>query len=395
MWGLNWVDLVILGFLISSAAVGIRLGVVKQAMLITGFFATLFAAGWLFPRLLPIGDPTIKTIVNGNLVLIAALYAAVRCLDLGQKVDSRVRQSKKTKTNRRFRLVVQSVASLPMVATGLILVWLGCVAVSRLPFEGFSNSVRDSWISQRISDVLPPAPAVFATFRHQIDPNTEPHTFSQSPPNNDFNYSLADYKQAISKAEASVVRVTSFGCGGLATGSGFAVGRELVVTNAHVVAGVKRPIIKYQGSSYDAYPILFDTSLDFAILRTPGLTAPELELAEGHVNSDTTVAVLGYPKGEYRAAAGIIRENITLLGRNIYNVGVFGRNTYGVQTTAAEGSSGGPVVLADGRVAGMIFSKSDSQPNYTYAVASSYLTDGLKRTAIKQKRVSTGACLGI
>lgn len=383
--------MIILGLLALSVYEGTRIGFLTQIFVIAGSFGALFIGGWLFPHLLPIHDPTLRTVVNASLVLLTATYAGMRSFDLAQKIHWSFRLGK-LRANKNYKLAETALGSLPGIAAGLIFIWLIGVAFGRLPFAGFSNSVSDSFIVQQLTRHLPPVPAVFAEFDRQVNPNDQPRVSDKPTPSADFNYSVDEVRAAEAKAAKSVVRITSFGCGGLVSGSGFVAGPELVVTNAHVVAGVKRPIIKYGGDSYEAVPVFFDSGIDLAVLRVRQLGAPALKLAPDRVKADTTVAILGYPGGNYSAAAGIIRDDLSVTSFNIYDQGSFTRAAYGIQTTVKTGSSGGPVVLKDGRAAGMIFSQSTDTPNYAYALTASYLKNALDKTTSKSARVNTGGC---
>ena len=355
MFGFNWIDIIIVGLLVGAVVGGIRIGFLMQIGVIASFFSVLFLGGWLWPHILPIEDRTLLTLVNANLVLIGATYAGVRGFDLGAYAH---RELRKTQL-RKLKPIEAWLGVIPSVAAVLIFIWLLTAMISRLPFEGFSNSTSDALIVQKLDQNLPPVPSVFATFNHVVDPNSPPQIFAEPKPQTSFNFSTGEVQQATAKAEASIVRITSFGCGGLVSGSGFAIGPNLVATNGHVVAGVKRPIVKYDNHSFEAVPVLFNANLDFAILRIQNkvhnFNAPPLKLAKESIDLNTSVAVLGYPGGDYTAVPGIIRNDLTLFGRNIYNIGFFGRDVYEVQASAEEGGSGGPIVLADGRVAGVLF----------------------------------------
>jgi S1-C subfamily serine protease len=391
MLGFNWIDGIILVLLAAAVIEGLRIGFLSQILVIAGFFSTLFVAGWLFPHLLPIHDATLRTVVNASLVLLVAAYAAVRCLDLGQYVHWSFRIGKLTH-DRKLKKLETVLGGLPGLAAGLVLVWLLAVAIVRLPFAGFSNSVSDSQIVQQLTHALPPVPAVFAQFSKRVNPNAQPYVFAQPKPQVNFNYSAQAVRLAESKASGSVVRITSFACGGVASGSGFVVGKSLVATNAHVIAGVKRPIIKYKDGSYEGYPVVFDANLDIAILRVSKLAAPALPLAPQNVPLNSTVAVLGYPGGNYRVTAGIIRDTLAVSARTIYDQGAFGRGVYVLQAHVDLGNSGGPVVLQNGQAAGMLFSKSPDLPNYSYAVTSVHIANALHRAQSSYRRVGTGAC---
>ena len=66
-------------------------------------------------------------------------------------------------------------------------------------------------------------------------------------------------------------------------------------------------------------------------------------------------AVLGYPGGgSLTAGSAAVRAVIEPVGRNIYGDGQVERRIYEVQATIRRGNSGGPFVLADGRVAGVV-----------------------------------------
>jgi hypothetical protein len=392
MFGFNWIDLVTVILLAWAVYAGIKAGLLTQLLAIAGCFGTLFVAGWLFPHLLPFHNQALRTSLNTTLVLVASVAAGLVCLHYGNRIHWSPRMNK-LRQNRNFKVGEDILAGAAALAASLVLVWLMGTAISRLPFEGFSNSVSDSFIVQQLTRHMPPVPAVLSVFGHQIDPNSQPYVAIQPKPQADFNYSPAAEQAAAAKGAASVVRITSFGCGGLVTGSGFAAGPSLVATNAHVIAGVKRPIIKYNGHSYEGVPVLFDAALDIAILRVEGLDAPALPLAPANAPLDSTVAVLGYPGGNYDSIPGIIRDTRAVSAANIYNQGSFGRGVYVIQATIDEGSSGSPVVLPDGQAAGMIFSKSDSRTDNAYAITSQHLADALKQAKGSHQRVNTGACM--
>jgi uncharacterized membrane protein required for colicin V production len=160
MFGLNWVDAIVIALLILAAIEGIRIGLLTQLFAIVGFFITLFVAGWIFPHILPIHDRTLKTVVNAGLVLISAAYVAMRSVDIAQKIHWSFRLGNHTK-NHTLETLETIFGGLPAVIAGLILVWLLGVAISRLPFEGFSNGVSDSFIVQQLTLHLPSVPAVF------------------------------------------------------------------------------------------------------------------------------------------------------------------------------------------------------------------------------------------
>ncbi|HSX45931.1 MAG TPA: trypsin-like peptidase domain-containing protein [Candidatus Saccharimonadia bacterium] len=271
MLGFNWVDLIILLLLASAVYGGLKIGLFTLLFVFGGFFGTIFLGGWLFPHIFPFHDHTLLTIVNANLVLITSSFAALKGYDVGQ----RLHYSLKGRWHRYESLLGLTLS----ISSCLLLVWLLGAAFGRLPFVGISNSANSSFFVQKLDRIMPPMPAFMAEFDKQIDPNTPPFVFAQPKPRADFDFSQADYDKAVGKGTPSVVRITGFGCGGVVSGSGFVVGQGLVATSAHIVAGVKRPIVKYNDHSYEGVPVVFDAGLDLAVLRVAGLDAPVLQLA--------------------------------------------------------------------------------------------------------------------
>ncbi len=392
MFGLNWVDFFIMLFLAAVLAKGLRTGILSQLFFIAGFFVSLLVCGWVFPCVIRFHDPTIRTTVNASLVLLASLYAAMRGFDLGQKVHWSFRLGKLRK-NRNFETAETALGALPSLVAGIIFVWLVGVAIGRLPFVGLSNSVNDARIVQGLTNILPPVPAVFAQFNRHINPNAPPVIALQPKPQAAFNYDPRAVQSADAKARASIVRITSFSCGGIVAGSGFVVAPGLIATDAHVIAGSKRPIIKYNGESYEGTPVYFDAMLDLAILKAQTLKTSPLHLAPKNIARNTTVATLGYPGGNYQASPGIVRDTRAITGANIYSLGNFSKGVYLVQTHVEYGNSGGPIVVQDGTVAGIVFSKATGVDDTAYALTSVHIIDALRHAQKSHTRVSTGACM--
>ena len=86
-----------------------------------------------------------------------------------------------------------------------------------------------------------------------------------------------------------------------------------------------------------------------------GLSPEErwLPLRPGGVPRGTTGAVLGYPgNGPFDAEPAVVLTRLDAVGRNIYGQGLVTRAVYEIQSLVRPGNSGGPLVRADGTVAG-------------------------------------------
>jgi S1-C subfamily serine protease len=191
------------------------------------------------------------------------------------------------------------------------------------------------------------------------------------------------------------VEVLGRGCyqGFLNQGSGFVVADDYVVTNAHVVAGTDEQWIHSGEGDTAGAVVVFDPDLDIAILHAPGLRAAPLPLLRGEVERGAGGAILGYPGGgPLDAEAAAVRQVIDPVGRNIYGEGEVGRRVYEIQSVIRRGNSGGPFVLPDGRVAGVVFANSVVADDVGYAILSTEVLPSVKEAKASVEPVGTGSC---
>jgi S1-C subfamily serine protease len=177
------------------------------------------------------------------------------------------------------------------------------------------------------------------------------------------------------------------------TGSGFAAGPEMVVTNAHVIAGTRRIVVRDGRRDRTATPVLLDPHTDIAVLHVDDLEASPLDLATGVAPRGSGGAILGYPGGgPLDVAAGAVLQATEARGRDIYDAEPATRSIYVLQGQVRPGNSGGPFVLADGRVAGVVFARSVSDADVAYALRASELVPELQAAGGRTEAVDTGAC---
>ncbi|HEX5950158.1 MAG TPA: trypsin-like peptidase domain-containing protein, partial [Actinomycetota bacterium] len=165
--------------------------------------------------------------------------------------------------------------------------------------------------------------------------------------------------------------------------------------NAHVVAGVRAPVVSDDdGAGGPATTVLFDPELDLAVLRVGASLGPPLPLAPSDVERGAVGAVLGYPGGGGLAStAAAVRQPIPALGRDIYGRVDVRRDVYELQVKLEPGNSGGPFVLSDGTVAGMVFAASSVDPEIGYAIRGSEFADEIRLATARTTPVGTGPCL--
>jgi S1-C subfamily serine protease len=182
-------------------------------------------------------------------------------------------------------------------------------------------------------------------------------------------------------------------CDQILEGSGFVAAPQLVVTNAHVVAGGDSPQVRLDASSVRATTVLFDPDLDIAILRVPGLRAPSLQLSSSEWSRGADGAVVGYPEGgPLTGRRAAIRAVFDAVGRDIYGEDHVVRRVYELQTVVHPGNSGGPFVLTNGQVAGVVFAASTMDQNTGYAITSLEVRPLVSRAGQLTGAADTGKC---
>ncbi|HEX5711351.1 MAG TPA: trypsin-like peptidase domain-containing protein [Sulfuricurvum sp.] len=131
------------------------------------------------------------------------------------------------------------------------------------------------------------------------------------------------------------------------TGSGFVIG-DLIITNSHVVAGLKEVIISTKKLPRTIGNVIYDDAgYDLAFIRSPQPLNPNhpLTLCSSSINDGDTVIAIGHPYGlNYSTTEGIISKAIRLQGEVEY-----------IQFDAAlnPGNSGGPLLNEAGEVIGV------------------------------------------
>jgi S1-C subfamily serine protease len=278
-----------------------------------------------------------------------------------------------------WALVVWLVAGFAM-ATGLATV-VQAAGSSRVvaTLNGFAP-VSSSSVLGAVDDALAGAglPKVFAGFE-SIKPVPEPD---------------GSVPAAVAGAQDSVVTVLASkpACGVDSEGSGWVVQRGRVVTNAHVVAGASSVVVRQAGSSdvERATLVAFDPSRDLAVLDVTDLAAPALDIGPDLATGAAAYAA-GYPgNGPYTVSPQRVRDRVTARGTDIYQSGAVDRDIYSLRGVVRPGNSGGPLLDANGQVAGVVFARSATDGDTGYALTLAELRPVL--SSVGSAPISSGAC---
>jgi S1-C subfamily serine protease len=295
-----------------------------------------------------------------------------------------------------FGVVDTAVGAVAAVAGTLLAAWLVGNMMATIPARPVASAVQRSAILRFLDRWLPPAPPVIARIERLIDAGGLPQVFAQLEPHASPRLPLPAspvVQAAFLHAGASTVKIEGAACGGVQEGSGFVVAPGVVVTNAHVVAGMGQPYIVSNGTRSNATPVLFDPNVDIAVLRDPGVVAPPLRLAPADVPRGTEGAVVGYPGGgPLQARAAVVLAEIQALGRNIYGDATTQRSVYELEGTVRPGNSGGPLVKADGTVIGVVFARSALNNDIGYALTTPQVRSDINEGETRQAPTGTGPC---
>jgi S1-C subfamily serine protease len=382
-------DVALLLLLALSAYGGYRRGAVLQVAGLVGLAVGFVVGVWLAPHTANLvrTDLAKAGAVLGTVLLLGALGDAVGSV-LGLKLRRRAHGTR-LKT-------ADAVGGSALSAGALVLtIWFLGINLAAGPFPTVARSLQSSAVVRAVDAAFPPPPVLSAQLGSVLDLIGFPDVFSGLPP------LPADpvpqpgedlASRAARAARPSVVLVAGPACDRILQGTGFVVADDLVLTNAHVIAG-GRPRIEWEGRTFDATPVLFDPEIDAAVLRVDGLDAPALTLLPTEVNRGAGGTVLGYPGGRYLEMPAGVRRLLEAVGRDIYSREEVLRRVYELQAKVRHGNSGGPFVLPGGRAAGLVFGASLSHPNLGYAIASPRLISLVERAAARADPVGTGRCV--
>ncbi|MCA1730223.1 MAG: trypsin-like peptidase domain-containing protein [Actinobacteria bacterium] len=194
-------------------------------------------------------------------------------------------------------------------------------------------------------------------------------------------------------ATSRVVRVSGVACGYGVEGSGWVAAPDLVVTNAHVVAGEITAQVQPEGIGVPlpARVMVFDEKNDVAVLRVNDLRLPPLSFAEPREREP--VALLGFPEnGPFDVRAGRVGETQRVISNDAYNRGPVERTVTSFKGFVRPGNSGGPAVNEEGDVVATVFASRADSNSAGYGLPSSLVRELVDVAQGRQNPTSTKEC---
>ena len=391
---MNAFDILVLVMLALAAIAGARAGFLSPVIglggAVTGFAFALLAASLLHEPLAQVEQPTralITLLGLGAFVLAGEATGAA----IGATLSRGIRSSP-------LRPLDMAGGAIVGAAHVVLLVWLvgGLLATGLSPILG--PTARDSVAIRVTGERLPPPEAVAGRIMALLEATELPGLFSglEPPPAAPIDLPADAQVGALAdSAEASTTRITSVGCGALlSVGSGFFVGPQHAVTNAHVVAGSTTTTVNLNGADLDASVVVFDPTSDLALLYVPGAGAQALTLSTAVPERGTAAAVLGFPGGgDLTVTAAAVTATHDILAPNIYGQGSYSHSVVELRSEIRRGNSGGPLVVATGTVGGVVFGASTNDPDVGYAIGADEARESIGPYIGATTAVDTGDCL--
>ncbi|KIQ14322.1 serine protease [Rhodococcus sp. Leaf7] len=395
MTGSTWLDIGVLLVALLAASSGWRQGAVASAFAFFGVVLGAVAGILLAPRVLThVDEGRMRVLVGIGLIVLMVIVGEIAGMVLGRALRSGIHSPAARSIDSLIGAGLQAVAV-------LVAAWLLAIPLTAASQPQIAAAVRGSSILGAVDDIAPEwVREIPNDFSALLDTSGLPDVigpFGRTP--------VADVgppdpsvlaSPVAADLQDSVLRIRGIAesCQKALEGSGFVIGPGRVITNAHVVAGTSSVVVDTDAGALDAEVVLFDPSVDIAVLNVPDLQAEVLPFVTESADPGTDAVVLGYPGGgPYTASPARVRETLNLTGPNIYRTGTVDREVYTVRGSIRQGNSGGPLVTTDGRVLGVVFGAAVDDSDTGFVLTASEVADEVARGLQNGVPAGTGSCV--
>lgn len=393
---MNVVDGLMVGAVIVFALVGWRQGFVAGALSFLGFLGGgVLAVLWL-PDLVErfVAPSGLRVVVVAGGVIVSAVLGQIVLSIIGRRLRAWL-------TWRPVRFVDNLAgAALNVLALALV-AWVVASVVAYLPRSEVTRQVNGSIVLATMDSLLPDqARSAFNGLSDLVGSTAVPRVFAglAAVPGPQVPAPPVDVSpEAIAVIRESTVRLTGSAsrCDSIVAGSGFAVEPDLVVTNAHVVAGVEDLVVRVRPGqvSSRAEVVYFDPMIDLALVRTRGLEAKPVRLARTELGVGQVAVIAGFPRGErFEVESARVRARVDARGSSIYGDAGVERDVYVLRARVQQGNSGGPLVDEYGDVHGVIFAAGLGEQDAAYALSVAEITRAREAAGAADEAVDNGSC---
>src|SRR5918998_6252141 len=344
--GLNVLDVFIALFVVVVILRGARTGFLAGVFSLVGVVVGASVGSRIAPSLMPEdGNPLYGAGISLGSIIAFSVLGEVIARTIGGSIRNRL-------TGPTSETLDGLGGAALGFALSLVLVWaVGLFALQSPPLAGLHPAVQESRILQTLNDRMPSELLTRAVAELEPLPQIRGPEPDVAVPNE----RIARDPEVLA-ASSRTVRVSSIACGYGVEGSGWVAAPDLVVTNAHVVAGAAVTRVQPGGAGPRrlAEVVLFDEKNDVAVLRVSGLGLAPMPLAAPEYGE--AAAVLGFPEsGPLEVEAARTGATRRVISGDAYNRGPVERTVTSFRVYVRPGNSGGPVVNGDGEVVATVF----------------------------------------
>ena len=393
---MNPLDLIAVALTVVAVLLGARSGAVPQVTGLAGALAGGAAIVLVLPSLAdPLSevDPSVRPwLVLGALIGAVGLGESVGAA-LGRRVMRGLGGGLLSGADRLAGAALGAVQA-------LLIVWLAGGLLAEGPLPRLAEIAGSSTVVRTVSSILPPPAELTVELRTWLDASGLPDVFIgfeplPAPPVQHPGDAAAAAMAA--GAVASTLRISAATCGLTSLGTGFVVQSDYVLTNAHVVAGAGSKGIRVatqDGRLLDAVPVLFDPGLDVALLHVSSLGLRALPFATTDPGRGSVGATIGFPDGgSVTVLAAAVAESYVATGYDIYGEEQVSRLILELRAAIDRGDSGGPLILSNGTVGGVVFAEARTSQDVGYALSPTAVARAIASGLGQVAAVDTGACV--
>ncbi|WDG16957.1 MarP family serine protease [Microbacterium sp. Clip185] len=388
------IDILLVVILVIVLIQGWRRGLLASLGTIAGLVLGAVAAWWLVPVVS-------RWVPDAAWRGWAALGVAVGLLVLGASLGGALgRALRRGATRIRLRGVDRVLGAGAMTVVAALVLSLVGQSVAALGIPFVSSALASSAVLRTIDTITPrPVDEALAQVRSSVLDDGLPQLgalFGEltAPTETAPPVDLDD--PALSTAAQSVARIagTAYSCGRNLTGSGFVVAPDRVMTNAHVIAGVERPMVELPGrAAREGRVVYVDATADLALIAVDDLDAAALPIG-ADLGPGAAAVVQGYPYGgPFTMGSATVQTVGVASVPDIYDQGRDQRDVYALAATVRPGNSGGPLLNAAGEVVGIVFARADDGSDIGYASTATELAPVVEAAPTLTDAVGSGACV--
>ncbi|HWI30997.1 MAG TPA: MarP family serine protease [Microbacterium sp.] len=385
------IDFVIIAILVVAVIVGIQRGLLASVGTLIGLALGGVAAYWVVPL---VNAAIPGAAWRGPVVLAVGVGILVLGAVVGSMIGMALRRGVDRTKLRVFERILGGALTLVVAALAVSLAGQS-IAATGMP--GVAATVSSSRVLTAIADLTPrPIAATLAELRGVALAEGMPRLGELlAPQMQPTSPEVALDDPALTTAAQSVARVSgvAYACGISASGSGFVVAPDRVMTNAHVVAGVDRPVVELPGrAAREGRVVYFDPVDDIALIAVDDLDGAPLTVAPT-LGVGSAAVVQGYPYGgPFTASTAQVLSVAPAQVPDIYDSSSSSRDVYALAAHVRPGNSGGPLLTTTGAVTGLVFARADNDDNVGYAMTMTELTPVLSQATDLDATVASGTC---